>query len=409
MPYGNTLAAIKASREAEGRARMTHSGWAPPEDLERLRTAGNWITGPVATDDYGNEIPNDSSSLASLMNSLVPHPGQSEEQIVQNTAGVLLPSGGLGPAKHLLHGTVPESALRATVWHGSPHKFAPTEGNTLGEFDASKIGTGEGAQAYGHGIYVAENPEVAKGYAKPHGVTRWVTYKGEKQNLPWTAGVSLTPDQQALHQVETSGGVEQALASLRERAQSAKTKKDRAFWSESAEWLNKESQNVGRTTPNLYKVDLPDEHINNMLNWDKPLSEQTEHVRNALVKAGIPEVNIAKTEGFAIRPTPSGKQFVVESPDGEYGRYRSLKEAEARQRQLGNAYSTTGKLAYQKLGGNPDYSRDGGYGDAEASRKLREAGIPGIRYLDQGSRGAGQGTSNYVVFDPAIARILGRE
>jgi hypothetical protein len=75
--------ALAASREAEGRRRMTHEAWAPPEELARGR---KWLTGPVATDDYGNEIPNDSSSLASLMSSLVPHPGQSEEQIVENTA-----------------------------------------------------------------------------------------------------------------------------------------------------------------------------------------------------------------------------------------------------------------------------------------------------------------------------------
>ena len=44
-----------------------------------------------------------------------------------------------------------------TVHHGSPHKFT--------QFDASKIGTGEGAQAYGHGIYLAESPAVADQYA----------------------------------------------------------------------------------------------------------------------------------------------------------------------------------------------------------------------------------------------------
>ncbi|MFK5282901.1 hypothetical protein ACI3PL_25375, partial [Lacticaseibacillus paracasei] len=38
----------------------------------------------------------------------------------------------------------------ATVWHGSPHKFD--------KFDASKIGAGEGAQSYGHGLYFAESP-----------------------------------------------------------------------------------------------------------------------------------------------------------------------------------------------------------------------------------------------------------
>ena len=45
----------------------------------------------------------------------------------------------------------------ATVWHGSPHKFD--------KFDSSKIGTGEGAQAYGHGLYLAEIPDVARTYS----------------------------------------------------------------------------------------------------------------------------------------------------------------------------------------------------------------------------------------------------
>jgi hypothetical protein len=42
----------------------------------------------------------------------------------------------------------------------------------------------------------------------------------------------------------------------------------------------------------------------------------------------------------------------------------------------------------------------------EASWILSEAGIPGIRYLDQGSRGAGKGTYNYVVFSDKDVSIL---
>jgi hypothetical protein len=49
----------------------------------------------------------------------------------------------------------------------------------------------------------------------------------------------------------------------------------------------------------------------------------------------------------------------------------------------------------------------GSYRDPQAaSAALRELGIPGIRYLDQGSRGAGEGTSNYAIFDPSIIEIL---
>ena len=43
---------------------------------------------------------------------------------------------------------------------------------------------------------------------------------------------------------------------------------------------------------------------------------------------------------------------------------------------------------------------------AAASEALKAAGIPGIRYLDGGSRADGSGTSNHVIFDPATIAIL---
>jgi hypothetical protein len=42
------------------------------------------------------------------------------------------------------------------AYHGTPHEFD--------RFDITKIGTGEGAQAYGHGLYFAENERIAKHY-----------------------------------------------------------------------------------------------------------------------------------------------------------------------------------------------------------------------------------------------------
>ena len=57
-------------------------------------------------------------------------------------------------------GVVPAEAnsLRMGIkaYHGSPHDFD--------RFDLSKIGTGEGAQVYGHGLYLAENPATAQAY-----------------------------------------------------------------------------------------------------------------------------------------------------------------------------------------------------------------------------------------------------
>jgi hypothetical protein len=42
------------------------------------------------------------------------------------------------------------------AYHGSPHRFD--------KFRMDRIGTGEGAQAYGHGLYFAENEGVARSY-----------------------------------------------------------------------------------------------------------------------------------------------------------------------------------------------------------------------------------------------------
>jgi hypothetical protein len=41
----------------------------------------------------------------------------------------------------------------------------------------------------------------------------------------------------------------------------------------------------------------------------------------------------------------------------------------------------------------------------ESSRLMQEAGVRGIKYLDQASRGVGKGTRNYVVFDPNQVEI----
>jgi hypothetical protein len=43
-----------------------------------------------------------------------------------------------------------------------------------------------------------------------------------------------------------------------------------------------------------------------------------------------------------------------------------------------------------------------------AARTLLDAGIPGIRYLDRQSRSAGQGSHNFVVFDPRTINIVKR-
>ena len=92
---------------------------------------------------------------------------QGASQVIGETAGLLGPAmvSQFGPqiARGLLSAGDNLAAPRtlnpqtgAVVWHGSPHKFD--------KFDSAHIGKGEGAQAYGHGLYLADSPAVAKGY-----------------------------------------------------------------------------------------------------------------------------------------------------------------------------------------------------------------------------------------------------
>ena len=114
----------------------------------------------------------------------------------------------------------------------------------------------------------------------------------------------------------------------------------------------------------IYKVDLPDSAIARMLDWDKPLSQQAPGVQKAV--QGVWDANFIK---------------MVKS-----GKVPALADA-------------NGSDVYTALGKSP-----------EMAAQLRQAGIPGIRYLDGGSRGAGSGTSNYVVFpgEEALLTILER-
>lgn len=48
-------------------------------------------------------------------------------------------------------------------------------------------------------------------------------------------------------------------------------------------------------------------------------------------------------------------------------------------------------------------------GAIAATEHFKNAGFPGIKYLDAGSRLKGEGTSNYVVFDPNLINILKKE
>jgi hypothetical protein len=244
-----------------------------------------------------------------------------------------------GPKTKLLASQLAEgyNPTGMTVYHGSPYKFA--------NFDASKIGKGEGHQVYGHGLYVAENPEVAKGYAKNVKDMDSIQSLNQraKEILKIMDEDSVYPG--AYRQFKSEKGLKAA---------------------EEYDHVMAMRDQKATDKGNLYKVDLPDEHIAQMLDWDKPLHQQPKNVQEAFGKLGYiaEKEKINQYDDALLSALQGGNMNLPIQPP-----------------------TLTGETLYKKLG-NP----------VTATAKLTELGIPGIKYLDQGSRDAAEGTRNFVVF-----------
>ena len=241
----------------------------------------------------------------------------------------------------------------AIVYHGSPHSFDA--------FDMSKIGTGEGAQAYGHGLYLADAPSTAASYK----------LAGVEDNFGSTAEKATDAIWNVLDRFP-HGGVEKApfgpnrsLITRDELLKKVQTSASDVF-DQLGPGLQKKAQEYGRPQVNIYKEDLPDEHIAKMLDWDKPLSQQSAEVQKAVTPV------LDRMRSDAMRPAAGWGDLQGQAP-------------------------TTDAMFQQLL-----------KGDSAMSKELRARGIPGIKYLDGGSRGAGTGTRNYVVFDDALPKIIER-
>jgi hypothetical protein len=280
----------------------------------------------------------------------------------------------------LMQGTKVAPIMRNAikVYHGSPHKFDKAS--------SEHIGKGEGAQAYGHGLYWAETPDVAR------------TYKAAGKAAYQNNRVS----EVAYRALDASGGdKKKALDFLHKRYQEA-PKEFKQLYADAMNNFDAVTEGGG----NLYEASLrwPDAareaadplSAKHFLDWDKPLSEQPESVRQALRKGGY-----------------TGKKWAVDfyngtGPDATGGRFIYDKPAELRADVLAARKAGEPPRVY-KFQGNYDPTTGADIGgnvrDAETLRKL---GIPGITYLDGMSRAAGEGTRNYVTFDDALVELLKR-
>ncbi len=302
--------------------------------------------------------------------------------------------------------TLGKAAIKA--YHGSPHDFE--------QFSLSKIGTGEGAQAYGHGLYFAENEKVAKGYRDAL-MTPTVEIMGQSQPVPsWNAGMSPQPrlirrlaDIRALHPNEPEQSVIDQVRRNIKFELTGKYTDDatrNALQSELDILAAAESRGI-KTSPGgrMYEVQI-NAHPDQFLDWDKPLSQQPESLRYV--------------HGYQAPPTQAEQDavFALAKKRGvnpaSLPEYKALEARMDAASKLDRDYPDGGTIYNEWMNDQRDVAiRQGRNADTTmprsqeaASQQLRELGIPGIKYLDQGSRAAGEGSRNYVVFDDALVSIL---
>jgi hypothetical protein len=303
------------------------------------------------------------------------------------------------------------------VWHGSPHSFD--------RFSMDKIGTGEGAQAFGHGLYFTDTKYIAEHYAKNLGdieIKNWsingipiykngrpIDYRSGDNNF--SQAKALFQEHMMIYEADIRNAFEKSQKEGLEAIQRHTDDlidvygDDDSSWSKSVvkyfkamrpkdtsriKWDVKSHQSLYKAT--LHKGKDPSEYV--YLDWDKPASES---VISNIREAGINIYNPNRDKRFSKenfdRLADLGGKMSKNGnlPSDEMKEWKKLKKQYKIDKD--RIYpGETGEDLYRKL------QRAFG-SDKEASLFLKRAGIDGIRYPSGSlSGGSGQG-KNYVVFD----------
>ena len=254
--------------------------------------------------------------------------------------------------------------LDQPAYHGSPHKFD--------KFDLGKIGTGEGHQTFGWGLYLAENPKVAEEYLNPD-----ANYK--------RAYGHLNNRQEFIKDMMDQGREKDDVWKM--------TQEKYGEWVDPKD-LSLDFESIWSDGPgNLYTVDIPDEHIGKMLDWDKAVEDQPGLGLNER-KAGTKPSREKQLLRSGLRDTNNytGRQY-----------YDDLVAMYKHESQEYKDFQASGENTY----GNPLFTKAGETKfEKMASEYLLSMGVKGIKYSDQGSRNINPGgTRNFVVFDDSIITI----
>lgn len=287
-----------------------------------------------------------------------------------------------------------KSPKKIRAYHGSPHDFD--------KFDISKLSTGEGHQAYGTGLYFAENKRVGEEYKRVLGGPDKYKYNDIEMPEPFNAYINLGYD--------PTDAVYAAREDLR-RSIDDNLKQIKYLQSDLKDTVESEKV-LGKSS---YKNQLM-KHIDNRIYMHYKLEKQLSELK------GVKKINM---DDLHVIPGP-GKLYTVDinaDPDTFFDLDKRIgqqsphiRDVFRRDTWMSNKRPMRTYFAHGDRYGNMSrgipwlfrnaYAKTGN--GKEIADAMREHGVSGFRYLDQFSR---QGkdpmmTRNYVVFDPDIIDIV---
>jgi hypothetical protein len=273
------------------------------------------------------------------------------------------------------------------AYHGSPHDFPPVrelempdgavvyqhmddavpEGaqviaeHPLGRFDMSKLGTGEGAQAYGYGLYFAEEEPVAKAYRDALKGRMVTTSDGVTK----TYGKHITEVEDAIRAAHPNLNPDNIRAAAKSVVDDNLTDADvegMGQWEGVYKSGIVANKNAQASKGSMYEVNIdvePDE----LLDWDAPLSEQKALLQKIDDLYGDHDI-VLQQLGVDLRNAPTGMDL-----------------ADALHMRRG--------------------------GPSGPPKLLEDAGIKGVKYADAFTRHKtpDKRSMNYVIFDDRLISI----
>jgi hypothetical protein len=322
------------------------------------------------------------------------------------------------------------------AYHGSPHDFPPVrelempdgavvyqhmddavpEGasvikeHPLGRFDMSKLGTGEGAQAYGQGLYFAESEDVARGYRKNLSRDNLAQRAKDDQSYDTLVGLGLdeSPDLGDFSIILSDADGDMARAIQDSMTPRYPDDLLPAFAQSMADAMKSGRLPASIELPTLNKGSMYEVNIDvepdELLDWDKPMAEQSALVKQAFNFDPPPKPNFtAKDVTETGSSNPSYKYSVNQFPAAA-----TIEEAlSAANKPVLMHTGPTGSVAYKKYEQALSDPMSDPTGAITAAQNLQEKGIKGIRYADAFTRHKtpDKRSMNYVIFDDRLITI----